>query len=186
MAFEVATKKEIRKLNWLNLVFYFSLILLLAAISSYFVLTYYLEETSSKITDLDKNITTQEKENNELITYLKGEEKLINDFSKIINEHKFTYQIFEAVEKITHPEIILKDFNFNPEGLVLSVSGTTTNFQALGQQSIILQEERSKPDSKEKIVIDFSLNTISYREGYIDFTLEIFLAPQVFNFKPQS
>lgn len=186
MAFEVGTKKEIKEFNWPNIVFYFSLVLLLISVLSYFVLTYLIENTRSEIEDLDKAINAQKTENNELIDYLEGEEEIINDFSKILNEHKFTNQIFDAVEEITHKEVILENFTFEPEKLLLSVSGTVSNFQALGEQLLIFQEEKEKDEnSEEKKMVEWNLYVISYRENSIEFKLDLVLAPQIFVFKSQ-
>ena len=188
MAFEVTTKREVKKFNLWNIVFAFSLIILIAAVLSFFIFSYYIEEENKKITDLENKITKQKQDNKELESRLQAKKKLIDDFSIVLNQHKLTNQAFAVIEKITHPEVFFAEFSIEPENYQISLSAITTNFQTLGEQMIIFKNNNE--------IADFDLLNISLLtervsegrmikgEGYVQFDLDIFLSPQVFIFNP--
>lgn len=175
MAFEVTAKKETKKFDGWNIIFFFSLVLLIAAVLSFFIFTYYIEEANKEIGELDRKIANQEQENQELKNNLKAKKKIIDNFSLILSHHKLTNQVFPLIEKITHQEVVFTEFVISPENYQIELSGRTTNFQTLGEQILILKNNNE--------ISDFNLLEVSSKPkdlDYIEFFLNIYLSPQVF------
>ncbi|MCK4454365.1 hypothetical protein KAU51_03460 [Candidatus Parcubacteria bacterium] len=177
MAFEVISKKETKRKSWLDLVFYFCLILLIISVLSYFVLEYSLKQAEEELKDLNNRISEQQnEENKKLKEKLFFNQKKIDEFSIILNEHKLTSQVFSFIENLTHPEVVFLDFSFSSNNSILSLSARTSNFKALGEQLLILQGQEN--------IENIELSNISLmEEGNIDFSLGISLNPKVFTKK---
>ncbi len=175
MPFDIIPKKEIKKTNWLDIIFYISLILLLTACLGFFVLEYSLNQTEEKITQTETRIEQQEStKNKQLEKELLNTQKKINDFSIVLSNHKLNSKLFEFVEKRTHPQVSFSSFNFDSISGRLTLSGTAKNFTTLGEQLLILYAES---DIQTLNVTNISLGE---NEG-VSFGLDITISPQVFN-----
>jgi len=174
MAIEIIPKEAKKFPLWQNILFYFSLVLLLASLSGFFVLNYFQKKSQATLDDLRKTIekgfTAEEKTlEKELLSY----QKKIEDFSTLFLDYRLTSKLFGFFEKLIHPKVFFTDFSLDPKLNKLSLSGQTENFETLGQQILIFQKE-------EKIKsLDLKEIGIS-KEGKIEFSLDISFIPLVF------
>lgn len=173
MPFEISPRKEIEKKNWLDFIFYFSLILFLITVLSYFILDVFLKKTSGDFDVLKQKITQRTEEEETLEKDLLLNKKKIDDFSIILNKHILSSQVFSFIEKLTHPKVFFKDFIFTADQANLRIPGQTQDFKTLGEQILIFQKEQN--------IKNVNLSNLSLTEdGKITFTLDIFLNPEVF------
>lgn len=160
---------------WQNILFYFSLSLVLAVFLSYFILGNYIKNAALTLKDLEGTIS-KEKTSAErtLEKEVFGYQKKITDFSQLIGTHLFTSNTFTFLEKVSHPQVWFVQFNLDSEKKRAVLTGQADNFQALGQQLLILKE---KPE-----IQNFDLSNISIgRKGKVDFVLELSFNPAIFN-----
>jgi hypothetical protein len=154
--------------------FYSAVFFLIFSILGYLMTNVFLqkahEEKSDLETKLDEMMTTEKKELEEEITLLKNK---INEFSFLLDNQLQSSKIFEFTQRITHPQVWFSNFSLNSERGVLDISGKTQNFETLGQQIFILEDE----PVIEKVSLDsFSIN----EEGKIDFELSLSFEPDFF------
>lgn len=154
--------------------FYFALALLFFSFIGYLLLNSALKNTEEEIAFLEKEIAgkmTSEK--------IALEKEVLTSKSKIekifylIERHPETSRAFEIVEGNSHPQVWFSDFNFNSRSRQLTLSGEVQNFEVLGQQIIIFNEE----EKISKVI--FSKVSIT-EEGRIAFDLLLSFAPNVF------
>ena len=174
---EIIPKKAPPIPRWLNILFYFSLALLIFSIISYFVLGNSLKKNQETLVELEDSLA-QEKtpEKISLEKEILKSQRKANDFSQIIEEHLKTSEIFEILQKNCHPRVKLSQFNLESRQNHVLLSGDTDSFESLGQQLLILKDEYFvESASLEKVSIS--------KEGEILFSLSLSLDPQTFIFK---
>lgn len=173
MAIQIVPREEERSPIWIDILFYLSLILLVATVSSYFILNHLKQKEEQRYASLQQQISGEKglKEINmekEVIDY----KKKIDDFSLILNSRLYISQIFPFFEGLIHPNVVLHDFSAEALTGKISFSGTTENFQTLGQQMVIFQNE--------KLIRETKLTDVFFdNEGNISFDFEITLDPKV-------
>lgn len=151
--------------RWLNIVFYFSLLILFFSIISFFVLGNSIKKAQSALQGLEIDLfeaRTAERVvlEKEIINY----EKKINDFFSLAPHHLEASFFFGFLERITHPQVWFPRINFDADQSKVYFGGTTRNFESLGQQILIFQQENFISDvNLEKVSID--------RTGDINFDL---------------
>lgn len=161
---------------WQNILFCFSLTLLIGAICSYFVFDY----SQKKAEETFKNLkTTLEEEKTlqriVLETEVLNAKKKINGFSQLLDKHISTSNIFSLLEKKSLPKIWFTNFNFDFKDYSVIISGETDSFYTLGQQLLILK--------KEKLIEKIGLSGVSIsQEGNILFTFNLSLSPETFKY----
>ena len=169
--------KPARKLPpWQNIIFYFSVGLLLLVVLSYFVLDIYLDKAETKLEERKEELaqtgTAEEIAlEQELINY----EKKIQNFSTLINQYLFSSKTFEFIEKNTHPEVWFSSLSLDPKAGSVSLSGDTESFVTLHKQVQILKASPSVETlNLAKIAIG--------KEGRIAFDISLILDPGLFKF----
>ena len=170
--------KKIPKLpNWLNILFYVSLLFLVLSISSYFVLNHFLKESRAVVANLNQSLETLESsENLSLREEVLGHQKRIKDFSYLMSTHLESSNVFTFLEQVCHPRVQFDKFDLDSRTAILKISGTTQSFETLGQQLIILRGE--------SLVENVTLSKLSMgRDGGVSFDLSILLKSQTL--KPQ-
>jgi len=174
MAIEIIPKKTIRFPFWLNILFYLSLVLLVASLISFFVLNYSLEKSSQAFKDLEETLVGER--TSERITLEKqliSQEKRINDFSKLIEQHFLPSKFFSFLERVSYPRIYFSDLILNTQQASVILSGSTDSFSSLGQQVLILE--------REELIKDISLSKVSIsKEGKVILNLDLSLDPRLF------
>lgn len=160
---------------WQNLLLLFLIVVLIAAVSGYFLLGHFQEKAREEIKKVETELAKAEtKERKELESQILKHQKKIDNFTFLFNRHKTSSNFFEFLEEITHPEVWLSDFKIDIKEATCSFSGETENFVILGQQLIIFQETNE--------IIKTDLPEIFLREGKIYFNFNLSLKPELFEF----
>lgn len=158
---------------WLNILFYFSMALLLAAILVYFIFSHSLEKSETSLKNLEETLS-QEKTNEEIALESEafGYQKKIKDFSKLLAQHLSPSNFFDFIEENCHPKIWFSQISLNPQTAQVTLSGEAEDFSAVGQQLFIL---KSNPSVKKVALAQISIG----KRGRVDFNLNLSLDPSV-------
>ena len=159
---------------WQNILFYFSIAVLIASFLSYFVLDNFIKNSQKILQELGETLA-REKTGSQLL--LEEEvfnyQKKIADFSQLLQNHLFTSKTLGLLERNSHPKIWFSQYNLDSTKGILALSGEAEDFSVLGQQLLIFK--------KEPLIKGLDLSNISVgRKGRVEFTLNLSLAPQLF------
>ncbi|HUV81171.1 MAG TPA: hypothetical protein VMW21_01470 [Patescibacteria group bacterium] len=163
---EIIPKEPAKPSKTLNLLFYLAIFLLFFSVISYFILSGFLKKTEEEAAALASALVQTEESSleKEILTA----KKKIEDFSSLIVRHLTPSEVFEIVEKNCHPKVWFSQFSLSSREKTLKVSGETDNFETLGQQIFILEEETALA----KVTLEsFSITS----EGRINFELSLTL-----------
>jgi len=174
MAIEIIPKTEEKSPLWLNILFYFSVILLIIAVVGVFSLEYFQKASEKELKDKEAELEmAQTAEQKALKEKMAGYEKKINDFSFFLDLHQFNSKIFPLLEKNTHPKVAFSNFTFDSRENKLDLSCQTESFQTLGEQIFIFK--------KEKLIRSVNLVNASIgKEGKVTCSLTLSFDPQLF------
>jgi hypothetical protein len=159
---------------FVNILFYFSLILLIASIASYFILDNLQQKTVKTIESLDAELAIADA-SPEAATkkIIQDYEKKINDFSFLLAAHKYNSQVFPLIESLTHPKVVFSNFSQDSDKRTIVLSGVTDSFQTLGQQLFIFKNG--------EFIEEVKLSNIAFKEdGRISFGFDLVLDPKIF------
>jgi len=172
---EIIPKPAEKSPPWFNILFYFSLGLLLAAVLAYFILGSYLKKAETTLRNLEETLTKgRTAEEITLEKRVFEYQKKIEDFSKVINQHLFSSNFFEFIEKNTHPQVWFARMDLNVRGGRVELSGEAEDFVILHQQLQIL---RAHP-----LAEDLNLSKIAIgKKGKVDFGISLGLKPTLFH-----
>lgn len=174
---EIIPKKTPELSRWLNILFYFSLAVLIFSILGCFVLENSLKNNQKILSDLEKSLSEGRSSGRiNLEKEILKHQKNIEDFSQLIGKHLTVTEVFNIIQKNCHPNVWFSQFNLNAKEAEVSVSGETQSFESLGQQLLIFQDEN--------LIKEASLEQVSItKEGKIQFGLTLSLDPQIFKTK---
>jgi len=151
--------------KWLNILFYFSLALLVLTIASFFALEGSIKNKQEMLGDLNQILLSKKTSERmvmeeEVLNY----EKKFGDFALLSEEHLEISDIYPLIEESTHPQVWFSQFTLDSEENVINISGKAQNFEVLGQQILILEEK----DFAKNLRLDSAgIN----KQGKVDFTL---------------
>ncbi|MBI4101746.1 MAG: hypothetical protein HY443_02155 [Candidatus Nealsonbacteria bacterium] len=159
---------------WQNILFYFSIALLVASFLSFFILERSLKDGGSSLKNLEETLTREKTpQESSLEKDILAWQKRVKNFSQLFSQHLYPSKSFDAIESIAHPEVWIKQVSLDSAEAKAVVSGETESFTTLGQQLLILEQESR--------VKSFTLASLAIgRRGKVDFTLNIFFNPAVF------
>lgn len=173
MAIKIAQKPKIKTIA-LNILFYFSLFLVLISVSGFFILDYYKGKDSETLKNLEA-VLAKEKTSEEAAMEKEISEyrKKINDFSSLIKSRENLANFLPFIESKTHPQVQWTAIDLNLKDFQVSLSGTTENLQTLQQQILIFKNE--------KLIEDFNMSGFSAKKGEkINFDFKFSLSPEIF------
>lgn len=184
MAIEIVPKPTFRIPLSLNILLGIVLILLLAVLSSYFILAYLKSAASIKIGKTEADISLAR--NSEVINLERGikeKKKKIDDFSALISQHLFPSKFFsfsgghfsetKNFGKLIHPKVQILNVAVDLKNSKVSFSGLTDSFVTLEQQFLIFQQESLV---KELRLSGITLN----KEGKVNFNFDLAFDPGIF------
>jgi len=175
MAIEIIPKSKIRKTSLTGVL---SVVLVIAVslfLISYFILNFYKNKISREISDVEKTIQESPSEKN-LADGIFSYQKKIQDIDKLIGKHRVVANLFDNLEKNTHPKVWFSKLELDMENEILNLSGFSNNFEILGQQTLILEkQEFAKSLKLTKVSIE--------KDGKIKFELQLIFNPQIFTLK---
>lgn len=171
---EIIPKPTQKLPAWQNILFYLSIVVLLAVVLTFFILNRSFKRTEVSLKNLEETLSrekTPAEVNLEKETIVW--QKKIKDFSQILEQHLYPSKAFDFLGEISHPKAWFKQFNLDLKESKIVVSGETESFTTLGQQLLILE---GKP-----LIKNFTLSSLSIgKKGKVDFTLNISLDAQAF------
>jgi hypothetical protein len=170
MPIEIIPKPAKRVPLWQNVLFYFSIILLLASITYYFILDSSLQASEAENQRLEEELAKgKTPEEIALEEEVFGYEKKIQDFSVLVEGHTYPSKFFTFFEGLCHPSVWFSQSELVlGEDYELSLSGEADNFITLGQQLFIFQQEEL---IQEVELAKLSLNV----GGRVDFSFYLIL-----------
>lgn len=160
--------------KWRRILFHLPLVFLIATIGSYFLLDYLEKSSTITLKELKENLLklkTPEKEalEKEVFTH----QKKIDAFSILLNRHQKPSVFFKFLEETCHPQIWFSELILNSEETQAIISGQAPNFQILGQQSLIFQNQ--------DLIKEIKLSNLGIgKEGGVDFTFTLSFQPEIF------
>ena len=158
--------------------FYFSLLILVAVVASFFYLSSILSKASDELANvtLDAAKTKTEEQKN-LKTKLAEAQQKFSDYAKILDSHKSAGNFFAKLETLVLPDIYFLNCNLDLDKLTANFSGRAKTFKSLGQQIMVFE-------SAGEIIGNVDLSKISTNDrGSIDFDVKIGINPAVVVFK---
>ncbi len=171
---EIIPKPAEKPPLWQNILFYFSLGLLLMTVLTYFILGNYLKKAETTLQNLEETLAKERTiEEIAMEREVFGYQKKIGDFSKLINLHLFSSNFFEFIEKNSHPQIWFSKLSLNPRRGEVELSGEAENFATLHQQ---LQIFRTNPSVKNLNLVQIAIG----KQGRVNFGLNLSLDPGIF------
>ncbi len=158
---------------WQDILFYLSIVLLVATFSLYFIFDHLQKKSADSLQNL-QNLISQKKtsEGAALEKEVFNYQKKIQDFAQLLPQHLYPSKFFEFIEKNCHPKVWFSQINFNPEKAEANLVGEAENFSAIGQQILIL---KSNPSVKNTALAQISIG----KRGMVDFSLNISLDPNI-------
>lgn len=172
MAIEIIPKPKIKEIPWSDIILTTCLIIFLLCFLSYFVLVYFQTKFQQELSKLENALvrTSSEKKLEEETL---GYKRKIEDFGFLLENHRFPLNIFNFLEKNTHPKVWFSKLNLDLEKNLLTVSGQADNSEVMGQQILIFK--------KEALIQNLNLSNLSRgKEGKIEFDLQFTFQPQIF------
>ena len=176
MPVEIIPKRTETKFPLVNILLYFFLLLLLGAVSSWFVLDFYRNKSEKDLRQIENLIAKKETPESKDLEQevLKYKEK-IDKVAPLLASHQKSSAFFSLLEKFSHPKVVFSSLSLNLKEGKAALAGTTESFQTLGQQLYVLK--------KEKSITNVNLSGISIgEEGNIKFNLDLSLDPQIFKY----
>ncbi len=148
---------------------------IVAAVVLVYVFLLFIENKTSKtLRDLEEKITqVGTGEEKALETQVLLNKQKIDDFSKIFANHQRTSNFFKFLEENSHPKVRFNKLELSSQDSQAVISGETSNFENLGQQMVIFQNQELV---KTVGVSDLVLN----KEGRVNFTFTLSLDPKIF------
>lgn len=173
---EIIPKETPKIPRWLDILFYLSVGLLIFVFISYFLVLQSTKASQKAQEELDEKLASEDSRSAELKKEILQYQKKIKDFSSVIGGHPEALSAFELIEKLCHPKVWFNDFSLNiPEGKA-ALSGQAQNFQALGQQMIILRgDEKIKSVSLDGVTME--------NGGTVGFKISLSFDQSIFIFK---
>jgi len=153
---------------------YIVLGLVLVVVSAYVVLVYVGNRTSKTLWDLqDKIAQVGTKDERALETQVLLDKQRIDDFSKIFADHQRASNFFKLLEENCHPKVWFNKLELSSQDSEVVLSGETSNFETLGQQIAILQNQ--------ELVKNIEISDLAIgKTGRANFTFSISLDPEIF------
>ena len=151
--------------KWLNVLFYFSLALLVLTIASFFTLGGFINDGQETLEDLNQILLSKKTpERMALEEEVLNYEKKFGDFAFLSEGHLEISDIYPLIEESTHPQVWFSQFTLDAGENIVNLSGKAQNFEVLGQQMLILEEK----DFVRNLHLDSAgIN----KQGKVDFTL---------------
>jgi len=170
---DIIPKIEERPPIWLNILFYFSIIFLVAAVAGVFSFRYLKNRAENSLQSIEQQIDLSKAGREALESEVFRYQQKIDDFSLLLNTHKAASNFFPFLEKACHPKTQFTELALSLKDAKAGISGIAESFEALEQQINILEKQEQV---KEVYLAKISIA----KEGGADFTLNIALNPSLF------
>jgi len=175
MDFGIIYQLKIKKFWWLDVIFYFTVALLLATIICFAVFALKISFQGKKLAELENKIATstgtaqQKEEEKKVFEY----QEKIDSFANILALHKIPTNILKFFEATTLPNVWFDSFSLDSRSGEIRLTGETEGAVALSRQIEIFEEN--------KLVKSIAnLNSEQTKTGGIRFNLNMAVDPNIF------
>lgn len=184
MAIEIVPKPVPRNPFSSTILLYLSFISAIAAISGYLVLSSLAKRDADRIKELDEQMAqVRSPDEISLEKDIKMKKKKIDDFAKLIGEHRTPSEFFAFSDgafsqtknfgALIHPRVQILDFALDLNESKLNITGQADSFTTVGQQQIIFEQE--------SLIKETVLSAVSFgKEGGINFSFDLSFDPNIF------
>lgn len=172
----IFNKLRENKLWWVDVVFYFIISSLIATIFCYliFVAKIYFQKASIK--DYDVSLTTVgTDEQKGMEKQIFDEQKRINDYVPLVQDHRISSNILVFLEKNTLPSVWFSRFSMGGANADITLSGEAESVEIFSRQVSIFEES----EYLTKITV---LGSTLGEQNRISFNLVLSLDPKIFAF----
>ncbi|MBU4274223.1 hypothetical protein KKE19_00185 [Patescibacteria group bacterium] len=175
MDFGIIYQLKTKKFWWLDVIFYFTVALLLATIICFVIFSIKISFQEKKLEDLQNTITTstgtaqQKEEEKKVFEY----QKKIDDFAAILAVHKAPTNILKFFEETTLPNVWFNNFSMNAQTAGIRINGETEDTVALSRQIAVFEQNQFVENVAD-------LNFESTETGKTRFSLNLALDPNIF------
>lgn len=167
-----------RRSLFVDITFYFMISLLISTVLCYFIFGAKIYSQDKKTKQLESSLAIIGTEDQR--TYEKAVfdyQARIDDFAKLIGEHKNSSNAFNFFEKTTLPDVWFLSFTMSGKGNDVKLEGEAENMASLSRQVSIFENSEY---IKRVDIVNSSVSTNSK----IKFSLGIALDPKIFIFTP--
>lgn len=153
--------------KWLNSIFYFFLIFLAVSVIGHFVLQGFVKKHERGLEVLEAALNEEPAVSDSALEKdILNIKNKIDDFSFLAGQRKETSGVFSIIESVCHPQVWFSNFQFDSSRGEAELKGEAENFETLGQQIIILENDER--------IENFQLGEVSIaKEGKIGFGLSL-------------
>ena len=176
MDFSSILQFRFKKVWWADVILYFVISLLAAAVICYIIFlvknSLQRQEIQAQISKLEEVGTDQQKgEENQVLMY----QKKIADYAGLLKNHQFASNLFAFMEAKTMPDVWYNRFSLDRKNAVVNLSGESDNQEAFSRQLAIFE--------KDKYVKSLgSVNSKLEETGKIGFNFTVTFDPKIFNY----
>jgi len=169
-----------KKFWWMDVIFYFALSLLIAAVFCYVLFLAKNAIQRQEIKEISSALETvgtgQQKEyEKSVVSY----QKKIRDFSKLLENHEFASHVFNFMQEQTMSNIWFKQFTLDRKNKKVQLSGEADDIEAFSRQVAHFEKN-------EYVNSVGTLNSALGELARVDFNLNLALNPEIFSYVPET
>jgi len=170
--------KPKQKSIFADLFFIFSLLVLFAAIGGFFAFNYLIEQRLVQYDDLSAQMAQEmTPDQKTLESSVLGYRQRLQDFPPLLNSHTSPSRFFQALEKITYPQIYFNGIKLNPLDRTAVIVGKAASFDSLSKQLAIFRKAEGIFDN-----IDLSQINLA-ASGSIEFSFNAKINKEIILYK---
>ncbi len=171
---KIIPKPKAKITGWLNILYWLSIILLIVSVVGFFFVKKQISSLEEKSEEVSRQINeVAEEEERNLEKELFAVSRKIKNFLELFEKYKSTTEFFNFLKSSSHPKIRFLTLNLNSENYTVNLEGEAENFQVLGEQFLVLNENENVKDLRLS-------NTSLNREGKVRFNLSFVLSEELF------
>ena len=148
--------------------------LVLVVVVAFIVLSYLGNKASKELWNLEERIAqVGTKDEKVLETQVLLDKQRIDDFSKVFADHQKTSNFLKFLEENSHPKAWFSKLTLSSQDSQAVLSGETPNFEILGQQIVIFQNQELVENVE---ITDLFIG----KNGRANFAISLLLDPKIF------
>ena len=176
MDFGIIFQLRDKKFWWLDVIFYFTMSLLVATMLCYLIFIFknnmQAEDIKNQEAALQTVGTQQQKDyEKDVISY----QRKIADFARLLKNHEFASNVFVFMENQTMPNVWFKQFNLDEKGAQIQVSGEADDMKVFVRQVAGFENNEYV---KSVDLLNSSLN----ESARVNFNLSLSLNQKIFDY----
>ena len=176
MDFKSIFQQADRKYWWMDIIFYFTMSLLVATVLCYVI---FWGKNGMQRSDIKKETlalatvgTDQQKEYEKQVMTYKSK---IVDFATLFKNHQFASNVFAFMQNETMPNVWFKQFSLDEKGSQVQLSGEADDMDALSRQVGVFE-------SNKYVKTLATLNSSLSSSAKIDFNINLVLDQSIFSY----